>query len=121
MRVLVCGGRGYRDGERVCAVLDEIHAATPITVLTVGGAAGADSLAHDWGIARGSWSIGQPGIEVQLCGARWDLHGRRAGPIRNQAMLDLGQDLVVAFPGGRGTADMVRRAKAAGVPVREMT
>lgn len=26
-------------------------------------------------------------------------------------------DLVVAFPGGRGTADMVRRATAAGIEV----
>jgi formate dehydrogenase assembly factor FdhD len=26
-------------------------------------------------------------------------------------------DLVVAFPGGRGTADMVRKAQTAGVPV----
>lgn len=46
-------------------------------------------------------------------------NGKAAGPIRNQRMLDEGKpDLVVAFPGGRGTADMVRRAKAAGVPVR---
>lgn len=28
-------------------------------------------------------------------------------------------DYVVAFPGGAGTADMVRRARAKGVPVHE--
>jgi predicted Rossmann-fold nucleotide-binding protein len=28
-------------------------------------------------------------------------------------------DLVIAFPGGRGTADMIRQAKEAGVPVRQ--
>lgn len=45
-------------------------------------------------------------------------HGRAAGPIRNQQMLDEGKPhLVVAFPGGTGTADMVRRAQAAGVLV----
>jgi hypothetical protein len=35
-------------------------------------------------------------------------------------MLDEGKpQLVVAFPGGRGTADMIGRARAAGVPVVE--
>jgi hypothetical protein len=48
-------------------------------------------------------------------------HGRAARPIRNQRMLDEGKpDLVVAFPGGRGTTDMIRRAERAGVPVRQV-
>ena len=51
--------------------------------------------------------------------AKWDelgRNGRKAGPIRNQQMLDEGRpSLVVAFPGGRGMADMVRRARNAGV------
>ena len=48
--------------------------------------------------------------------ADWDGLGRKAGPIRNQRMLDDGKpDLGIAFPGGRGTADMVRRAREAGV------
>ena len=50
--------------------------------------------------------------------AQWDVYGRRAGPIRNQEMIDEGKpDGVVAFPGGKGTADMVRRAEAAGLKV----
>jgi hypothetical protein len=50
--------------------------------------------------------------------ADWNTHGRAAGPIRNQRMLDeVKPELVVAFPGGRGTADMVRRAREAGVNV----
>jgi len=53
--------------------------------------------------------------------AKWSKHGRAAGPIRNQEMIDeCKPDLVVAFPGGRGTADMVRRAKAAGIRVIEV-
>jgi predicted Rossmann-fold nucleotide-binding protein len=28
-------------------------------------------------------------------------------------------DAVIAFPGGKGTADMVRKARAAGLPVVE--
>lgn len=52
--------------------------------------------------------------------ARWDLHGKAAGPIRNQTMLDTEApiDLVIAFDlGGRGTADMIRRAERSGVKV----
>ena len=47
--------------------------------------------------------------------ADWTKHGKAAGPIRNQKMLDECPDLVVAFPGGKGTADMVRRAMKAGI------
>jgi len=53
--------------------------------------------------------------------ANWAGLGRKAGPIRNQEMLDQGRpNMVVAFPGGRGTADMVRRARGAGVEVIEV-
>jgi acyl-CoA synthetase (NDP forming) len=53
--------------------------------------------------------------------ANWKKHGKSAGPIRNQLMLDVGKpDLVIAFPGGSGTADMIRRARKAGVPVKEI-
>ena len=46
---------------------------------------------------------------------------KSAGHIRNQVMLDKGKpDVVVAFPGGRGTADMVRRAEGAGIEVRRI-
>ena len=53
---------------------------------------------------------------IELFPADWKVRGRAAGHIRNQQMLDEGRPhLVVAFPGGRGTADMVRRARAAGI------
>ena len=75
-----------------------------------GGA--ADTLAAEWAQARA--------IPCRLFLADWTTHGRAAGPIRDQAMLDTGKpDLVVAFVGDRGTADMVRRAREAGVLVRQ--
>ena len=50
--------------------------------------------------------------------AEWDKYGVSAGPIRNQKMIDEGKpDLVFAFPGGRGTTDMIRRAAVAGIRV----
>ena len=53
--------------------------------------------------------------------ADWEKLGRKGGPIRNQLMLDEGRpDLVVAFPGRRGAADMVRRARTACIEVIEV-
>lgn len=108
LRVLVCGGRNFANRELVNDTLFDIHPGVVIT----GGAEGADRLAYDWAY---------PVVPTEVYHADWDKHGAAAGPIRNQKMLDEGKpDLVVAFPGGRGTADMVRRAKKAGIPVREI-
>jgi hypothetical protein len=74
-----------------------------------GDANGADRLAGEWGTARG--------ITVEAHPADWKKHGRAAGPIRNQKMLEETPALVVAFPGGKGTADMVKKARQAGVEV----
>lgn len=110
MRILVTGGRGYADAGRVVAVLEGIHRKRGIDVLIQGEAAGADKLARDWAEERGIPVIGMR--------ANWRVHGNGAGPIRNGWMLKwAAPDAVVAFPGGDGTADMCRQAKAAGVPV----
>lgn len=113
MKVLVCGGRDYADVDRVKQALDETHAKRPITWLVHGGARGADTIAGKWALLRG--------IPTSEHFADWAKHGRAAGPIRNQQMLDAEKpDLVIAFPGGRGTANMVRLAKQAGVEVLEI-
>ena len=49
--------------------------------------------------------------------ADWDTHGRSAGPIRNQEMVDTHPNLCVAFPGGAGTANCTRLAKMAGIKI----
>ena len=111
MRVLVCGGRNYRDVRSVFASLDGLKPSPSFIIH--GGATGADACAAEWARKRM--------IESKAYHAAWRTHGRAAGPIRNQRMLDHGRpELVVAFPGGSGTADMVRRAKAAGVTVLEV-
>lgn len=110
MRLLACGGRNFTDRDFVFEVLDRIHAKRPIVLVIEGGARGADRMARMWAISRG--------IQYVTESAQWELYGKSAGHIRNQAMLDLwNPDGVVAFPGGRGTADMVSKAKAAGVVV----
>lgn len=81
-----------------------------VTVIS-GGAKGADALGEDW--AAINW------CPIEVYKADWNTYGTRAGPIRNQQMLDSGVDVAVQFPGGRGTADMRKRLDNAGVRVIE--
>lgn len=108
MRLLVCGGRDFADAARMRILLDRLHAANRFTLLIHGGARGADRLSGEWAL-----SVGLP---VEIYYAHWDRLGKAAGHERNARMLSQGRpELVVAFPGGKGTADMVSRSRNAGV------
>jgi hypothetical protein len=125
MKILVCGGRSYKDKQKVFKVLDELCIKnskyyTPnenwlpsdITIIT-GGASGADDLAASFAMVN--WTV------YKEYKANWVKHGRSAGVIRNQQMIIEGKpDLVVAFPGGKGTADMIRRAEKYGIKVMKI-
>lgn len=111
LRLLVCGGRDFSDDAAVTRVLDHLHATRGIAEIIEGGARGADSLARVWAERRG--------VSVLEFPADWKRHGRRAGFVRNGEMLLQQPDGVVAFPGGAGTADMMRQARGASVPVWE--
>ena len=113
MRVLVCGGRDYQDKDKVFAVLDEIHSQTPISAIVHGCARGADTLGSDWAWVRG--------IDEERYPANWKLYGKKAGPLRNQQMLDTKPDLVIAFPGGCGTYHMINISREAGLEVRDIS
>lgn len=94
-------------------ILDEIHQLRGITCIIEGEARGADTLGRMYAEAAG--------IPVSKYPALWDLHGRRAGPIRNHQMLKEGTpDLVVAFlgPESRGTKHMIEISQKAGIPVQ---
>lgn len=115
LRVLVCGGRDYSGTATVYAVLDDLLRTNAGLVVIEGGARGADRIARDWTTNHNEGSV-----EHWSFPADWDKYGKRAGYIRNKEMLDVGKpDLVLAFPGGRGTADMIRQSRKAGVQVTE--
>jgi hypothetical protein len=110
MKVLVCGGRDFQDEHFVFDWLDKLHKQYDFTQVIHGDARGADTLAKRW--------AKQEGIPQLACPADWEKHGKSAGFIRNKQMLVDGKpDMVVAFPGGRGTMSMTTLAKAAGVTV----
>jgi predicted Rossmann-fold nucleotide-binding protein len=112
--VLVCGGRAYTDDGAIFRALDRLHDERGIRRVVTGGATGADTLAARW--------ANEQGVSLGVYPADWHAHGKAAGQIRNQQMLDSeAPDLVLAFPGGHGTADMVRRAKRAGAWVTMYT
>ena len=114
MRVLCCGGREFLDREMLTAALDRLHRERGFSLVIAGGARGADTLAEEWAHAAG--------VRCDVYMADWAGLGRKAGPIRNRQMLDEGKpELVVAFPGGRGTANMVRIAREAGIEVIEVS
>lgn len=112
-KVLVCGGRHFTDATMVNNVLDRLQATYEIECIIEGDAPGADRLAGVW--ARDHF------IPNYKYPADWDKYGRSAGPKRNtQMILNASPDLVVAFPGNKGTNDMVSKAKTAGIEVLEV-
>ena len=111
---VVCGGRDFTDTEMFDAAMGDLIRLRGMPALVVqGGAKGADTMARTWARRHAI------GLETER--PDWETHGRAAGPIRNQAMMDgYRPHLTVAFPGGRGTADMVRRSREAHVDVAEI-
>ena len=107
-RVLFSGSRHW---DRVAPVRAVISSIPRGSTAIHGGAKGLDSLAGR--LAQ------EKGLAVEVYEADWS-RGRKAGPERNQEMVDAGADIVYAFPveGSRGTWDLVKRARKAGIPVQ---
>ena len=120
-RSLVIAAGGGRDlawpQQRIAAELLARSSGCLVHLLLHGGARGADAA-----IGRAAQQLGWSALVMP---AQWQLHGRAAGPIRNRELLQqaiakavahtspgsLTSVLVVAFPGGPGTASLVREAR----------
>lgn len=114
-RVLVCGGRHFCDFALFNRTMDQVAQWCDPKgyCLIEGDADGADNMAFNWGAFRG--------IPVLTVAPHWTFYGDAAGTIRNGWMLKFTMpDLVVAFPGGTGTANMIAQAREAGVDVFEV-
>lgn len=126
MRVLVCGSRHSEQKDFIWERLDKFHAKTPITVLIEGGqrkfrgqgktrrhVGGVDYWAYMWGHKNM--------LKVITERADWTRFGKGAGPIRNLSMIvKHTPELVIAFPGGSGTANMVRQAREHKISVQKI-
>lgn len=113
MRYLICGSRTFSDPYPISVVVSRLRESPGNSCVIHGGAKGADTLAGR--------SAERMGIPVECYPADWSGQGRGAGHIRNQKMLTEGDPSIVwAFVDkplaeSRGTADMVRRARKAGI------
>jgi len=129
MRVVVTGGRDFRDTPKAFAALDALHARRPITLLIEGEADGLDSRARVWAKRRGVPLLPMPApwddvdhsaavVRYRRDGTPYDVN---AGPRRNQQMIDEGMpDFALVFAGGSGTADMRARIVAAGIEFEDV-
>jgi len=120
-RSLVIAAGGGRDltwpHQRIAAELIARSGGRLVHLLLHGGARGADAA-----IGRAAHQLGWSSLVMP---AQWQRHGRAAGPIRNRELLEQAIDralahtspghhtsvLVVAFPGGPGTASLVQQAR----------
>jgi hypothetical protein len=112
--IIIAGGREFTDRTHAFKRLDDFNRwantqGLNLTTIIHGDARGADRIGRDWG--------NHHKLNVVPFPADWDTHGKSAGPIRNQLMLDQKPDFVITFSGGRGTAHMKRISKQAGVTV----
>lgn len=109
MKILVCGCRHYSDYSSIYSVIKAFG--SDVTIIS-GACRGADKLAVE--VAK------RLGLNFGEYPANWSLYGNKAGPIRNQQMIDMeSPDLVIAFhpdiESSKGTKDMIRRAKYHGI------
>ena len=109
MKILVTGDRNWTCEKTIGLVLERYEGLG--ATLIHGDCRGADRLAAKIGE--------QMGYKVMAFPADWKFHGKGAGPIRNQKMLDEKPDEVCAFHDNieksKGTADMVNRTIKAGI------
>jgi hypothetical protein len=113
VRLLVCGGRDYADWNYFWRRMAEVDALYRICTIIEGGARGADRMAKAWAVEHGR------GLETFT--ADWDGPlGKRAGSERNYRMATQGKpNLVLAFPGGTGTRNMMGVARMLKITVWE--
>jgi hypothetical protein len=110
MKVVVTGGRNY-----VMTASDYVFLENAINILgaraiLTGGARGVDAQVEAWARRRA--------IPVQTMRPNWRKDGD-AAPFRANTRLAEAADAVIAFPGAKGTADMVDQARRIGLPVHE--
>ena len=112
MKVIIAGGRDFVPSDsnyiELTALLLEIKASEVVC----GMATGADTFGA---------SIGKKlGLPIKEFPAEWFKYGRSAGPKRNKEMAQYA-DVLIAYPGGRGTANMKKEAEKAGLKILSLT
>lgn len=110
MRVIIAGSRECTDYRLVVQAIEA--SGLDVTTVVCGMCRGVDLLGRRWAQERG--------VHVDEYHARWDAHGRSAGPRRNREMARNADALILIWDGAsRGSASMLRMARAAGLRIYE--
>ena len=109
--VAIAGGKDVQDPAAVIAKLDQTRAKHGDMVLVHGGGPGVERIAARWAERNG--------IDQVVCKPDWERHGRAAPFRRNEELLNLLPQGVLAFPGSGITEHIVDRARQLGIPVAQ--
>lgn len=142
MRVLVFGGRDYGDINpyldiRTIAIFKDVEQYLKNIIEYVYGvdclkqfveqATKENPLVFISGLASGADKLcfayaDFPNVSIDKYPADWNKHGKIAGFIRNQQMIDDGKpDIAIGFPGGNGTKDMIKRLEKSNIKLIKFT
>lgn len=119
IKLVVTGGREFADKKLAARTLNFLHYQTKegIEFIVNGYARGADQICDEWALFNG-FVLGENLFREPISKDDWEKYKNGAGPRRNQLMLGkYHPNLCAAFPGGNGTADMIRRCRSAGLLV----
>lgn len=116
VRIAVTGGRDYPNRAKADEVMGKALKALSGRLFVIVGdcETGLDLYVREFCEAHKSQ------LNHAVFEADWPKYGKAAGPKRNTVMVQMKPDLLLSFPGGRGTADMTRQSEAAGIKIQRI-
>lgn len=118
MKLGIVGSRDFVDYQLFCKAIDQFLTEwnidhNDIEFIISGGALGADTLAQQWATDNNH--------QMKIFYPDWKSHGRAAGPMRNQLIID-NSTHIIAFPSvsGKGTQDSIKKAKKANKKIKAL-
>lgn len=110
-KIIVAGGRDFKDTERLYKILDKFLSNIKDLQLVTGDCpTGADDMVR--------YYADEKEIDLAVFNADWEKDGKAAGPIRNSKMAQYGHALIAFWDmESPGTDSMIKQARKVGIPV----
>ena len=103
MKVIIAGCRDVHSISVIESAINRSGYRSRITEVVSGGASGVDLLGEEWAESNG--------VMIAVFPAKWGVHGKAAGPIRNREMANYADALIAVWDGcSRGTKSMIEEA-----------